>query len=72
MAAERFGDALTTARSQDARFWQLRAAIGLVRADGAEINARKQLAEIFSSFTEGSTLPDMKAAQLLAATVGSA
>ncbi len=72
MAAERFGDALTTARSQDARFWQLRAAIGLVRAGGSEINARKQLAEIFSSFTEGSTLPDMKAAQLLAATVGSA
>jgi predicted ATPase len=71
-AAARFGDALATAHAQDARFWELRAAMGLARASSADISARKQLAEIFSSFTEGATLPDLKAAQTLAATVGSA
>ncbi len=71
-AAECFREALATARAQGARFWELRAAIGLARLDGAELGAREQVAEIFSSFTEGSALPDLKAAQLLAATAGSA
>ena len=71
-AGERFGEALATARAQDARFWELRAVMGLVRANSANINAREQLAEIFSNFTEGATLPDLKAAQMLAATAGSA
>ena len=72
VAADRFGDALTIARSQDARFWELRAAMGLVRIGNADMNARERLAELFSSFTEGAALPDLKAAQMLAATVGSA
>ncbi|MEK1888487.1 MAG: adenylate/guanylate cyclase domain-containing protein [Phyllobacterium sp.] len=69
-AEAKFSEALATARSQDARFWELRAAMGLVRAGKSKSNALKQLAEVFSSFTEGATLPDLKAAQLLAATVG--
>ena len=72
LAAQRFGEALATARAQGARFWELRAALGLARADNAGDGTREQLAQIFSSFTEGATLPDLKAAQLIATTAGSA
>ncbi|HWK63975.1 MAG TPA: adenylate/guanylate cyclase domain-containing protein [Rhizobiaceae bacterium] len=72
LAAERFRDALSTARAQGARFWELRAAIGLARADGSQIDGLRQLAEICSGFTEGAALPDLKAARMLVATAGSA
>lgn len=71
-AADCFRKALAKARAQRARFWELRAAVALARLDGAETGAREQVAEIVSSFTEGSALPDLKAAQMLAATAGSA
>ncbi|MBB4277447.1 adenylate/guanylate cyclase domain-containing protein [Rhizobium mongolense] len=64
MAAERFGEALATARAQGARFWELRAAMSLARIDN-EVSAREQLAQICESFTEGTALPDLKNAQLL-------
>jgi predicted ATPase len=67
-ASERFRDALATARMQGAHFWELRAAMGLARASNAEIGAREQLAQIISRFTEGATLPDLKAAKMIAQT----
>ncbi|THK34019.1 adenylate cyclase [Ensifer sp. MPMI2T] len=70
VATERFRDALATARAQGARFWELRAAVGLARAD-PEAGAREHLAEIFASFTEGAELPDLQTAQKLVAGLGS-
>ncbi len=67
-AADCFCRALATARAQDARFWELRAALGLARLGGPETSAREQLAQILASFAEGFALPDLKAAQLLATT----
>jgi hypothetical protein len=61
-------EALTTARAQGARFWELRAALSLVRTDCAAPGAREQLALIYSGFTEGLTLPDLQAAKMLATT----
>jgi predicted ATPase len=66
-AADCFRAALATARAQGARFWELRAAIGLARLDG-EAGAREQRAEILAGFAEGYSLPDIKAAHLLAGT----
>ncbi|TIL96898.1 MAG: hypothetical protein E5Y68_00650 [Mesorhizobium sp.] len=65
---DRLLDALATARAQGARFWELRAALSLVRADCTAPGAREQLALIYSGFTEGLTLPDLQAAQTLATT----
>jgi predicted ATPase len=66
-ARERFLAALATARAQKARFWELRAATSLARAEQSEKSAREQLARIYSGFTEGLHLADLKAAQSLAA-----
>jgi predicted ATPase len=65
---DRLSAALETARDQDARFWELRAALSLVRAGCPAPGAREQLALIYSGFTEGLTLPDLQAAQTLATT----
>lgn len=65
---DRLLDALATARAQGARFWELRAALSLVRANCPAPGAREQLALIYSGFTEGLTLPDLQAAQTLATT----
>ncbi|CAH2405050.1 adenylate/guanylate cyclase domain-containing protein [Mesorhizobium ventifaucium] len=65
---DRLLDALATARAQGARFWELRAALSLVRADCPAPGARERLALIYSGFTEGLTLPDLQAAQTLATT----
>ncbi|WP_192923170.1 adenylate/guanylate cyclase domain-containing protein [Sinorhizobium meliloti] len=61
-------DALATARAQGARFWELRVALSLAQAACPASGAREQLALIYSEFTEGLTLPDLRAAQTLAAT----
>ncbi len=71
-AIERFSEAQAAARAQGARFWELRAALDLANADLSKVNARENLATIYSSFTEGSSLPDLKAAQMVAMTAGSA
>ncbi|MCA1438644.1 AAA family ATPase [Ensifer sp. IC4062] len=66
-AADCFRGALHTARAQGARFWELRAAMGLARLEHTETSAR-ELTAILESFAEGFALPDLKAAQLLATT----
>jgi predicted ATPase len=68
LSRERLSEALATARAQDARFWELRAALSLARGDCPAPGAREQLAAIYSGFTEGMTLPDLQAAQMLATT----
>ena len=71
-AIEHFSEAQATARAQGARFWELRAALSIARADASKSHAREELATIYSSFTEGSNLPDLKAAQMMATTAGTA
>ncbi|MFU0505720.1 ATP-binding protein [Pseudaminobacter sp. NGMCC 1.201702] len=63
LARERFSDSLATAQAQGARLWELRAAIGLARANKAEPLAVARVAGIYSSLTEGFSLPDLKIAQ---------
>lgn len=63
LARERFADSLTTAQAQGARFWELRAAIGLATSDKSEAAAVERVAGIYSGFTEGLSLPDLKIAQ---------
>jgi tetratricopeptide (TPR) repeat protein len=65
---ECFRAALEVARSQEAKWWELRASVSLARllretnrGDGA----RKLLAEIYNWFTEGFDLPDLKEAKAL-------
>jgi tetratricopeptide (TPR) repeat protein len=61
-------DALAIARKQKARVFELRAAATLVRfAHDAseEANARRTLATIYESFTEGRNNPDFRAAESL-------
>jgi len=52
--------ALDLARSQEAKFWELRAALDLARLrrhQGKFIEARDLLAPIYGSFTEGGSIP---------------
>ena len=72
VAMERFAEAQAAARAQGARFWELRAVLSMAKADLSQANVREDLATIYSSFTEGSNLPDLKAAQMVAMTAGSA
>ncbi|TJV51022.1 MAG: hypothetical protein E5Y18_07375 [Mesorhizobium sp.] len=66
LAENRLSDALAIAQAQGARFWELRAALSLARADCPISGARERLALIISGFTEGQTLPDLQAARALA------
>ncbi|PDT39642.1 MULTISPECIES: adenylate/guanylate cyclase domain-containing protein [Sinorhizobium] len=61
-------EAMATARAQRARFWELRAALSLVRAGLPAPGACERLALIYSGFTEGLTLPDLQAAHALTET----
>jgi tetratricopeptide (TPR) repeat protein len=59
-----FNDALTIARQQGLRSWQLRAALSMDRVDRMLGNPNHtQLAEIYSSFTEGFETADLKLAR---------
>ena len=59
-----FSDALTVAKRQEARFWQLRAALRIDRLDLIIGNPdHTQLAEIYSTFTEGFETADLKQAK---------
>jgi predicted ATPase len=61
-----FSDALAIAKRQEARSWELRAALSLHRLDLMLGNQNHtQLAEIYSSFTEGFETADLKSARKL-------
>jgi predicted ATPase len=60
--------ALSVAREQDAKLWELRAAASLAqlwRERGRRAAARDLLAPVYSWFTEGFATPDLKAAKVL-------
>jgi predicted ATPase len=60
--------ALSIARQQDAKLWELRAAVSLARLyrnQGGHADARALLAPIFAWFTEGFDTPDLKEAKAL-------
>ena len=65
---DELGRALTIARGQQARFWELRAARSLARAwaaEGRRADARDLLWPIYSWFAEGLDTPDLKQARAI-------
>ena len=65
-AQSQFEQALRTAESQEARFWKLRAALGLARLwrnDAMRQQALEVLAPVYHSFGEGLTVPDLRQAK---------
>jgi predicted ATPase len=63
-----FRDAIRVARAQDAKSWELRAAISLCRLlqkRGKRRKARRQLAAVYSWFTEGFDTADLQEARAL-------
>jgi predicted ATPase len=61
-AEDCFLSALKSAQSQNAKFWELRAAHSLASlwsAQGRDTDARKLLAPIYREFTDGIDLPDL-------------
>jgi predicted ATPase len=63
-----FQQALAIARRQQARSWELRAALSLSRLwqqQGQRAAARDLLAPIYAWFTEGFDTPDLQEAKLL-------
>jgi tetratricopeptide (TPR) repeat protein len=73
-AKDCFTRAITVAREQGARLWELRATVDLARlwaAQGREAKVRARLSEIYDWFTEGFDTPDLVAAQTLLDTLRS-
>ena len=68
-AAERqYRKALGIAREQEAKLWELRAAVSLARIrrdQGRNTAARDLLAAVYGWFTEGFDTPDLKEAKAL-------
>jgi predicted ATPase len=67
-AQAHFEHALTTARQQQAKSWQLRAAMSLARRwrdQGKRNEARELLAPVYEWFTEGFDTLDLKEAKAL-------
>jgi adenylate cyclase len=67
-AAQCFYDAISLARSQSAKSWELRATVSLARLltkQGRREEAHRMLAEIYSWFTEGFDTADLKDAKAL-------
>ena len=61
-------EALTVARAQNARLWELRAAMSLARLRRTQhrpAEARDLLKPVYSSFTEGFATPDLRQARTL-------
>jgi len=72
-AATALERALTVARSQQARMWELRASTSLARLwsdQGKRARARDLLAPVYSWFIEGFETPDLKAAKTLLDALG--
>lgn len=62
-AEELYGKALSIAREQEAKLWELRAAASLARLrrdQGRRGEARDLLARVYGWFTEGFDTPDLK------------
>ena len=67
-AEELYDKALSIAREQETKLWELRAAVSLAslrRDQGRRAAARDQLASVYDWFTEGFDTPDLKEAKLL-------
>ena len=67
-AEELYRKALSIAREQEAKLWELRAAMSLARLrrdQGRGAEARDLLAPVYDWFTEGFDTPDLKEAQAL-------
>ena len=67
-AEELYCKALSIAREQEAKLWELRAAVSLARLrrdQGRRADARDLLAPIYGWFTEGFDTPDLKEAKAL-------
>jgi predicted ATPase len=67
-AEELFGKALNIAREQEAKLWELRAAVSLARLrrdQSRRTEARNLLASIYGCFTEGFDTQDLKEAKAL-------
>jgi predicted ATPase/class 3 adenylate cyclase len=68
VAEELYCKALSIAREQEAKLWELRAAVSLARLrrdQGRQAEARELLAPIYGWFTEGFGMPDLKEAKAL-------
>jgi predicted ATPase len=68
LAEEAMQQALTLARQQGARLWELRAARDLAcnwRGQGRFVEARELLAPVYDRFTEGFELADLKSADVV-------
>ena len=67
-AEELYRKALSIAREQEAKLWELRAAVSLARLwreQGRRAEARALLAPVYGWFTEGFATADLKAAKML-------
>src|SRR5262249_6391661 len=63
-----FGEALELARQQGALFWELRSAVSLARlkiGQKRKAEARKILAPVYASFTQGPEIADVRDARAL-------
>jgi predicted ATPase len=67
-AEDRYRKALSIAREQEGKLWELRAAVSLARLrrdQGRHTEARDLLAPVYGWFTEGFDTPDLKEARAL-------
>jgi predicted ATPase len=67
-AEQLYRKALDIAREQEAKMWELRAAVSLARLrrdQGRRAEARDLLAPVYGWFTEGFETPDLKEAKAL-------
>jgi class 3 adenylate cyclase/tetratricopeptide (TPR) repeat protein len=74
-AEELYRKALSIAREQQAKLWELRAAVSLARLrrdQGRRAKARDLLAPVYGWFTEGFGTPDLKEAKALVDELGAA
>ncbi len=72
-AEELYREALSIARQQEAKLWELRAAASLARLrrdQGRRAEARDLLAPVYGWFTEGFGTPDLKEAKALLVELG--
>ena len=74
-AEESYRHAIAVAQEQNAKFWELRAALALARLwrdQGKRSEARDLLAPVYGWFTEGFDTADLKEAKALLGELGGA